>query len=55
MNVKELVEKLSTLPDKATIKTWCCNRDTETEEVYVSTDENGTVWIMDGTIGYPEV
>ena len=52
MTVKELTEKLKQLPEEAIIKTWDPLNDVETEEVYVSTDENGTVWIMNATIGY---
>jgi len=52
MNVKELIEKLQKLPEEATIKTWDPYNDVETEEVYVSTDESGIVWIMNATIGY---
>ena len=52
MTVKELTEKLKQLPEEATVKTWDPCNDVETEEVYVSTDEKGTVWIMNDTIGY---
>jgi hypothetical protein len=52
MNVKELIKKLEQLPEEATIKTWDPYRDIETEEVYLSTDGKGTVWIMNATIGY---
>ena len=52
MTVKELIEKLQQLPEAATIKTWNPYDDIETEEVYVSTNEKGTVWIMNATIGY---
>lgn len=55
MTVKELIAKLETLPDNATVKTWDPMWDIETEEVSVSTDEKGTVWIMNGTIGYPAI
>lgn len=52
MNVKELIDKLQQLPEEATIKTWDPYHDVETEEVYISTDEKETVWIMNATIGY---
>ena len=55
MNVEELIEKLKTLPLDATVKTWNPYRDEETEKVCVSTDKKGTVWIMDSTLGYPEI
>jgi hypothetical protein len=55
MNVKELIEKLKTLPEDDTVKTWAPLNDVETEEVYISTDKKGTVWIMDSTIGYPAI
>ena len=55
MDVKELIEKLKTLPDNATVKTWDPMNDVETEEVHVSTDGKGTVWVMDSTIGYPAI
>ena len=52
MTVKEAIEKLQQLPEEATVKTWNPMQDIETEEVHISTDEKGTVWIMNGTIGY---
>jgi hypothetical protein len=55
MNVKELIAKLETLPDDTLVKTWRCYTDTETDDVYVSTDGKGTVWIMDSTIGYEAI
>lgn len=55
MMVSELIEKLQTLPPDAEVRTWDAYADFETEEVKVSTNGKGVVYVMDTTIGYPEI
>lgn len=51
MTVGELIQKLQTLPREATVKTWNAYSDRETDEVHVSVSDDGTVFLLETTIG----
>lgn len=51
MAVKELIEKLNTLPPDATVKVWNPYSDCESYEVHVSVDKDGGIFILDTVIG----